>query len=93
MLSLVSVWELAIKADLGKLKLAIPVQRYVVEHVAGNGYRMLDIRIAHVGRVESLAPHHGDPFDRLLIAQALEEKRPVISAAPIFRKYGVKRIW
>lgn len=91
--SLVSAWELAIKAGLGKLKLAIPVQRYVIEHVAANGFRMLDIRMAHIGRVESLAAHHGDPFDRLLIAQALEEKLPVVTADPVFRDYGVKRIW
>ena len=91
--SFVSVWELAIKAGLGKLKLALPVQRYVIEHVAANGFRMLDIQMAHVGRVESLASHHGDPFDRLLIAQALEEKIPVVTADPVFRDYGVKRIW
>ena len=93
LLSLVSVWELAIKAGLGKLRLALPVQRYVVEHVAANSFRLLDIQIAHVGRVESLPPHHGDPFDRLLIAQALEEKIPVVTAEPVFRDYGVKRIW
>ncbi len=93
LISLVSAWELAIKAALGKLKLALPVKRYVVEHVAANGFRMLDIRMAHVGRVETLDPHHGDPFDRLLIAQALEEKLPVVTADPVFRKYGVKRIW
>ena len=93
LISLVSVWELAIKASLGKLKLALPVQRYVVEHVAANGFRMLDIQLAHVGRVESLAAHHGDPFDRLLIAQALEERIPVVTADPVFRSYGVKRIW
>ena len=91
--SLVSVWELAIKAGSGKLKLALPVQRYVIEHVAANGFRMLDIQMAYVGRVESLASHHGDPFDRLLIAQALEEKIPVVTADPVFRDYGVKRIW
>lgn len=91
--SLVSAWELAIKAGLGKLKLAIPVRRYVTEHVAANGFRMLDIRMAHVGRVESLPPRHGDPFDRLLIAQALEEKLPVVTADAVFRDYGVKRIW
>lgn len=93
LLSLVSVWELAIKAGLGKLKLALPVQRYVVEHVAANSFQILDIRMAHVGRVETLGAHHGDPFDRLLIAQALEEKLPVVTADPVFRKYGVKRIW
>ena len=78
---------------MGKLKLALPVQRYVVEHVTANGFRILDIRMEHVGRVESLDPHHGDPFDRLLIAQALEEKLPIVTADPVFRKYGVKRIW
>ena len=93
LISLVSVWELAIKAGLHKLKLALPVQRYVVEHVAANGFRMLDIQMAHVGRVESLASHHGDPFDRLLVAQALEERIPVVTADPVFRDYGVKRIW
>ena len=93
LISLVSAWELAIKAGLGKLRLALPVKRYIVENVAANGFRMLDIRIAHVGRVEALASHHGDPFDRLLIAQALEEDLPVVTADPIFRKYGAKRIW
>jgi len=93
LISMVSAWELAIKTGLGKLKLAVPVKRYIVENVAANGFRMLDIEIAHVGRLETLASHHGDPFDRLLIAQALEENLPVVTADPIFRKYGVKRIW
>lgn len=93
LLSVASAWELAIKASLGKLKLSLPVRRFVVENVAANGFRMLEIGIGHVGRVESLAAHHGDPFDRLLIAQALEEKIPVITADPVFGKYGVKRIW
>ena len=93
LLSLASAWELAIKASLGKLRLAVPVKRYVVEHVAANGFRMLGVDVAHIGRVESLEPHHGDPFDRLLIAQALEEKIPVVTADPVFRKYGIKRIW
>jgi PIN domain nuclease of toxin-antitoxin system len=93
LLSLVSAWELSIKTSLGKLKLALPVQRYVVEHVTANGFRFLDIRMPHIGRVETLAAHHGDPFDRLLIAQALEERLPVATADPVFRKYGVKRIW
>ena len=51
------------------------------------------IDVAHLGRVESLEPHHGDPFDRMLVAQALEEKIPVVTADPVFRKYGIKRIW
>ena len=93
LVSMASAWELAIKSGLGKLKLAVPVMRYVVEHVAANAFRVLDIRLAHVGRVETLPPHHRDPFDRLLAAQALEEKLPIVSADPVFRKYGVKRVW
>ena len=93
LISMVSAWELAIKTSLGKLKLALPVKRYIVENVAANGFRMLAIEIAHVGRVETLARHHGDPFDRLLIAQALEENIAVVTADPIYRNYGVKRIW
>ena len=93
LISMVSAWELAIKTGLGKLKLALPVKRYIVENVAANGFRMLAIEIVHVGRVETLAMHHGDPFDRLLIAQALEENIAVVTADPIFRNYGVKRIW
>ena len=93
LISMVSAWELAIKTGLGKLKLALPVKRYIVENVAANGFRMLAIQIAHVGRVETLARHHGDPFDRLLIAQALEENIALVTADPIFRNYGVKQIW
>lgn len=92
-LSLASVWELAIKSNLGKLKLATSVQRYVVENLAANSFSLLDIRIAHIGLIETLPRHHGDPFDRLLIAQALAEDLPVVTADPVFRKYGVKRIW
>jgi len=91
--SLASAWELAIKASLGKLTLAMPVQQYVIEHLAANAFTLLGIGITHIGRVEKLARHHGDPFDRLLAAQALEENLPIISADPVFRRYGLKRIW
>lgn len=93
LLSLVSAWEMAIKSGLGKLKLAMPVERYVVEQVAANGFRTLEMRLAHIGRVKSLPWHHRDPFDRLLIAQALEEDLPMVTADVAFRKYGVRRIW
>ena len=92
-LSLASVWELSIKAALGKLKLATPVQRYVTEQVAANGFRLLDIQLGHIGRVETLPNLHGDPFDRLLIAQKLVENLPIVTADAVFAKYGVKRIW
>jgi PIN domain nuclease of toxin-antitoxin system len=93
LLSLASAWELSIKSALGKLKLATPVQRYVTEHVAANGFRLLDIQLGHIGRVETLPTHHSDPFDRLLIAQGLEENLPIVTADVVFARYGVTRIW
>lgn len=93
LLSLASVWELCIKASIGKLKLALPVERFVVEHVALNSFRLLDIGINHLGKLESLAFHHRDPFDRLLVAQALQEGIPLVTADPVFGRYGVERIW
>lgn len=93
MVSIASAWEVAIKCGLGKLRLSLPAGRYVSEHVAENRFRILDIQLRHVARVEVLANHHRDPFDRILIAQALEEGIPVVTADQIFRKYGVKRIW
>lgn len=91
--STASVWEMAIKSGLGMLKLAAPVGRFVAEHVAANRFRMLEIGLAHAARVEAMPAHHGDPFDRLLVAQALEDDLVVVSADPVFRRYGVRRIW
>ncbi|MEP7311516.1 MAG: type II toxin-antitoxin system VapC family toxin [Pseudomonadota bacterium] len=93
LLSLASIWELAIKVSLGKLTLAQPVERFVVEQVAANTFETLEIRLAHLGQVERLPRHHGDPFDRLLIAQSLEEELSLVTADPVFRRYGIRRIW
>lgn len=93
LLSLVSAWELTIKAELGKLRLAVPVSRYITEQVAANGFRLLGIELRHIAGLEGLAFHHRDPFDRLLIAQALTENLPVVTADSIFDAYGVSRIW
>lgn len=93
LLSVASAWELAIKCSLGKLRLVHPVQRFVTEQVAANGFRLLPVELAHAARVETLPWHHKDPFDRLLIAQALEERVPLVSADAAFDAYGIARIW
>lgn len=93
LLSLASSWEMAIKLSLGKLKLPDAIERFIPEQLAVNGFSQLPIDFRHVTRVAALAFHHRDPFDRLLVAQALEEKLPVITSDPRFAKYGVKRIW
>ena len=92
-LSLASSWEMAIKVSLGKLKLASPIERFIPDQLAANGFRELPIEFRHVARVARLPFHHRDPFDRLLAAQALEEDITVVSADKVFTPYRVRRIW
>ncbi len=92
-LSLASAWEMAIKVGSGKLELPAPVERFVEEQLAANSFRLLPIDLDHVAHVATLPFHHRDPFDRLLAAQALKEQLTIVSADPVFRKYGAKRIW
>lgn len=92
LISAATVWEMAIKASLGRLTLPGPVDTYLAEKV-GQGYRMLAISWTHAAGVEDLPWHHRDPFDRLLIAQALSERCPVVTRDRAFRRYGVEVIW
>lgn len=91
--SLVTTWELAIKASQGRIKLASPVSRFMHQHVESNGFRLLGIELEDVAGVESLPPHNRDPFDRLLIAQAANRKLPVVTSDGTFSTYSIKRIW
>lgn len=93
LLSLASCWEIAIKTSIGKLKLAGTVERFIPEQLAANNFGRLDIDFRHVARVTTLPFHHRDPFDRLLAAQAEEEKLSIVSADAVFQSYGVKRVW
>lgn len=92
-LSVVSAWEMAIKVSTGKLALSQPIERFIPEQLAVNGFRLLEIDFRHVARVESLPFHHRDPFDRLLVAQSMSEKMSVVSADTVLSEYGIKRIW
>ena len=91
--SIASCWEIAIKVSLEKLKLKASVDRFIPEQLAVNSFSLLPIEFAHVARVARLPFHHRDPFDRLLAAQGLIDDLTVVSADPIFRRYGVKRVW
>lgn len=93
LLSLASSWEIAIKVSLGKLTLTGSVERFIPEQLSVNGFRQLGVEFRHVARVATLPFHHRDPFDRLLLAQALEEKLTIISADAVFQEYAVNRIW
>ena len=91
--SVASGWEIAIKVSLGKLRIDGALDRFLPEQLAANGFRPLAIDLKHAARVATLRFHHRDPFDRLLVAQALEEDLAVVTADPVFAKYGVIRIW
>lgn len=92
LVSAATVWEMAIKASLGRLQLSDPVAAYVTEKI-GQGYRMLPVSWVHATRVETLPWHHRDPFDRLLAAQALTEGCVLVTRDRVFRKYGVQILW
>jgi PIN domain nuclease of toxin-antitoxin system len=91
-LSHASVWEMAIKASLGKLRLPSTLERFVVEQCEANSFHLLTITLAHVASVEDLPFHHRDPFDRLLIAQARQEALTLVSRDPSLKAYGVSVI-
>jgi len=91
--SLVSAWEMSIKASLNKLRLTVPVLDYFRQHLPGNNFQPLPITMEHVTRVQHLPFHHRDPFDRLLLAQAQQERLALVSADTVFSSYGIERIW
>jgi PIN domain nuclease of toxin-antitoxin system len=91
--SVASCWEMAIKVSLGKLTIESSLGRFVAAQMAANGFQPLAITLSHVARVAALPFHHRDPFDRLLVAQAIDEDLSIVSADPVFQKYGVHRVW
>ena len=88
--SLVSAWEIAIKAALGKLEFDV---RSLERTLAATGIQLLDVNLQHVARVAELPQHHGDPFDRMLVAQAMCESMTLVSRDRELAKYGVKLLW
>ncbi len=102
--STASTWEIVIKARLGKLDLGGDVAKVLGTELVRLGMRVLPIEQAHCLRIAGLpdvdwkdakgvSQRHADPFDRLLIAQALVEGLPILSADGLFERYGVRRVW
>lgn len=92
-LSAASSWEIAIKTSLEKLKLPEPPAQYVPSRLAAQGMQGLPIEHVHALEVASLPQHHHDPFDRMIIAQALIEGMAVVTADEKIAVYGVEAIW
>lgn len=86
-------WEIAIKVSLKKLELFAEYDEVMKQGIVCNDFHVLPIEVAHTNRLLLLPHHHRDPFDRLLIAQAIEEQIPIISADQLFDQYGVVRLW
>jgi PIN domain nuclease of toxin-antitoxin system len=93
LLSVVSVWEMQIKSQLGKLKLSVPLAEVVETQRQTNNVEVMSVTLAHVLALENLPTPHKDPFDRLLIAQANVEGAVLVSDDPIFEEYPVKVVW
>jgi PIN domain nuclease of toxin-antitoxin system len=92
LLSAASVWEMAIKYQLGKLPLPEPPETFVPPRLLRDDVRPLPVDLRHAAHVAQLPPHHRDPFDRLLIAQARLEGLVLCSVDGAFADYDVKRL-
>lgn len=92
--SCAALWEIAIKSSLGKLQLPKPCGDYIRQDVLGNAFTLLEISVNHLERVHSLPFIHRDPFDRLMVAQAMEENLVLVTNDPQIRSYRtLKTLW
>lgn len=91
--SVVSVWEIQIKSQLGKLKLNLPLSEIIQSQRQTNNVQILSVELEHVLELQNLPYHHKDPFDRLLIAQANVEGAQLVSGDSAFSGYPINLIW
>jgi PIN domain nuclease of toxin-antitoxin system len=93
LISPVTFWEIAIKVSIGKFSLPEPFGPFMEDQIRQNDFEILPITLADANEVVSLSFHHRDPFDRLLIAQSIVSRIPLISTDVIFDRYPVTRVW
>ena len=86
-------WEIPIKVGKKKLDLFAPYDDFMNRGIQGNDFEILPIETRHTSLLTSMPMHHNDPFDRLLVAQALVEQMPIVSVDAAFDPYGVTRLW
>ena len=92
-LSVVSVWEMQIKITRGKMIFDDTLENIISEQQEINGVQILPVELSHALYLENLPLHHKDPFDRLLISQAIVEKMTLVSADEKFAEYQVDLLW
>ncbi|MBI1904416.1 MAG: type II toxin-antitoxin system VapC family toxin [Planctomycetia bacterium] len=88
-----SYWEIAIKISLGKYSAPGASDDFIEKQIAANDFRIQHIEPRHAAALAKLPFHHKDPFDRLIVAQAIVEQLPVVSGDKEFDKYPVARLW
>jgi PIN domain nuclease of toxin-antitoxin system len=88
-----SYWEIAIKISIGKYSLPEPFATFMEREIIANDFRILHIAPKHASVVSTLPFHHRDPFDRLIVAQAMVEQIPIVSSDPALDAYGISRFW
>ncbi len=88
-----TIWEISIKVGLKKLSLSLPFQQWMNKAIADLGATVLPITVEYADMQTGLPHHHRDPFDRLLVAQAMFEKLSLVSGDAIFDQYGISRLW
>lgn len=93
LLSAASGWEIALKARIGKLRLAQPADVLVPLHMSRNSIHELPVTMSFSLATTRLPDHHRDPFDRLLVVQAAAEALTLLTPDPAFRPYGVRIDW
>jgi PIN domain nuclease of toxin-antitoxin system len=91
--SAASGWEISIKAGLGRLKVAGDLQRFIADQLSRNAIKVLPIYLSHTLHTRVLPDHHRDPFDRILVSQAILEEMPLLSADPKIPHYPVEVVW
>ncbi len=89
----ISAWEIMIKTKIDRLQLEVPLTEMIEVQQADNDLKLLPVELHHVYALESLPLHHREPFDRLLIAQAIAEQMFLVSADSQFDQYPVDIIW
>ena len=92
-LSVVSAWELQIKQSIGKLELSAPASSLFTKLVVEQSFSLFRLELDHIATLSTLANHHRDPFDRVLVAQAISEECTLVTKDSVLAKYGVKTYW
>jgi PIN domain nuclease of toxin-antitoxin system len=93
LISAATIWEIAIKTGLGKLTLSVPYREWMDRAIADLGSTILPITVEYADAQTRLPGHHRDPFDRMVVAQAMAERIPLVANEDMVDQYGVSRLW